>query len=296
VWNASDGRPLENPLVHPAPVLSCAFDSRGERILTVCADGKARIFGRGSQEPPRVLASEHDAITCAAFDPRGESVVCGTDSAAIDVWEVRTGERRLEIAFPRASGTPGGVESIAFDPLGRAFAAACGDQRVRFFDALSGLPGRPEVVFSARRVAYGPDGSTLLATGRFGGGAAGVIQVGETRAPVLAAVAHTASVVGGDLSSDGRLVLTYARDGTAHVWESATGRPVAYRAGGGAAILDGAFDGASANPRVITAREDGTVSVWPVDPLPAARLRKPRDLNVLERERERRLALPLRFD
>jgi WD40 repeat protein len=167
---------------------------------------------------------------------------------------------------------------------------------VRFFDALTGEPARSDVAFSARRIAYGPDGSTLLVTGRFGGGAAGVIQIGETRSPVLAAVAHTASVVGGALSRDGRLVLTYARDGTAHVWESATGRPVAYRSGGGAAILDGTFDGDTSSPRVVTAREDGTVSIWPVDPLPSARLRKPRDLNSLERERERRLALPLRFD
>ncbi|MFN0009505.1 MAG: protein kinase domain-containing protein [Planctomycetota bacterium] len=296
VWSASDGLARGDPLRHPARVLSCAFDPSGELILTVCEDGRARLFRRGSGEPPRVLQSERGAIVCAAFDSRGEHVACGTDSAAIDVFDARTGERTLEIAFPRAGQAPAGVESIAFDPLGRELAAACGDQRVRFFDALTGQPGRSDVAFNARRIAYGPDGSKLLATGRFGGGAAGVIRVGETRAPVLAAVAHTASVVAGALGSEGALVLTFARDGTAHVWESATGRPVAYRSGGGAAILDGAFDGETSNPRVITAREDGTVSIWPVDPLPAARLRKPRDLNVLEKERERRLALPLRFD
>ena len=71
---------------------------------------------------------------------------------------------------------------------------------------------------------------------------------------------------------------------------------IAYRTGGSIAISDGAFDGEIVNPRVITAREDGTVSVWPVDPLPAARLRKPRELIPLERDRERRLALPLRFE
>jgi len=296
VWSASDGRALEDPLRHPGRVVSCAFDPRGELALTVCADGKARVFRRGTGEPPRVFESARGAITCAAFDPRGEQVACGTAAAAIDVFDALTGQRTLEIAFPRAGQTAAGVESIAFDPLGRELAAACGDQRVRFFDALTGEVGRSDVAFSARRIAYGPGGSKLLATGRFGGGAAGVVAVGETRAPVLAAVAHTASVVGGAMSSDGRLVLTFARDGSAHVWESATGRPVAYRGGGGAAVLDGAFDAGASSPRVITAREDGTVSIWPVDPLPAARLRRPRDLNVLERERERRLALPLRFD
>ena len=296
LWSASEGEPLEAPFRHPARVASCALDPRGELVLTVCGDGKARIFRRGSGEPPRVLASERGAVVCAAFDPDGDRVACGTDAAAIDVWDARTGERKLEIAFPRAGAAPAGAESVAFDPRGGTLAAACADQRVRFWDASTGQTASPDVAFIARRIAYGPDGSTLLATGRFGGGAAGMIRVGETRARVLAAVAHTASVVGGALDRDGKLVLTFARDGSAHVWESDTGRPVAYRGGGGAAILDGAFDGATSNPRVITAREDGTVSIWPVDPLPAARLRRPRELNSLERDRERRLALPLRFE
>jgi WD40 repeat protein len=123
-----------------------------------------------------------------------------------------------------------------------------------------------------------------------------VLLLGESRPAVQAMVAHNASITGGALSADGALVLTFARDGTAHVWEAATGRPVAYRSGSDAAILDGSFDAGGGSLRVITARADGTVSVWPVDPLPAARARRPRALNALERDRERRLALPLRFE
>jgi len=38
------------------------------------------------------------------------------------------------------------------------------------------------------------------------------------------------------------------------------------------------------------------VSVWPVDPLPAAEKRKPRDLDPWERAREEQLASPLKYE
>jgi WD40 repeat protein len=197
--------------------------------------------------------------------------------------------------FGTAASSPG----VAFAPDGRELAAACGDAKVRFWNPRGGERTRADfVIFPPRSLSYSTDGSKLLVTGRFGGGAAKVFLLGEGRRAVQAEITHPwwSSVVGGVFSADGSLVLTFAKDGTAHVWEAASGRPVAHRTGGPAAILDAAFDGGISNPRVIVARDDGTVSLWPVDPLPAARARMPRPLHPLEKERERRLALPLRFD
>jgi WD40 repeat protein len=113
---------------------------------------------------------------------------------------------------------------------------------------------------------------------------------------MLPEIMHTSSVGGGTLSADGELVLTFAKDGSVHVWEARSGRPVAHRESRGSAVLDAAFDGGASSPRAVVAREDGTVSVWPVDPVPAARARMPRGIHPHEKERERHLALPLRFD
>jgi WD40 repeat protein len=42
--------------------------------------------------------------------------------------------------------------------------------------------------------------------------------------------------------------------------------------------------------RVISAGEDGSVQVWPVDPVPAARARRPREFSFLETQQEWSLA------
>jgi hypothetical protein len=66
---------------------------------------------------------------------------------------------------------------------------------------------------------------------------------------------------------------------------------VAHRNVATRAILDGAFDGSTGSPRSSRLR-GRSVAVWPVDPLPAARARKPRALYPAEKDRERDLAKP----
>ena len=296
VWSARTGEPAAEPLVHPAAVVSGSFDARGSRILTVCADGGAYVSARSPASVPIRIASQ---IACASFDPEGANVACAGAADSVGVWDARTGEHVRDLPFVHDAGYAGGVLALAFARDGSELAAACEDAKVRFWDPRSGEEKRKAlVVFPPRRLAYSLDGSKLLVTGRFGGGAAKVFALGGSRPPVPAEIAHawSSSLAGGALSPDGSLVLTFATDGSAHVWEADSGRPVAHRGGGDAAILDGAFDGGRENPRVLVARDDGTVSVWPVDPLPAARARVPRALSRSERDRERRLALPLKYE
>src|SRR5262249_39703286 len=73
VWSARTGAPLAEPLVHPAAVLSGAFDADAARILTVCADGSAYVLARSSDAPPVRIGSQ---IACASFDPEGANVAC----------------------------------------------------------------------------------------------------------------------------------------------------------------------------------------------------------------------------
>jgi WD40 repeat protein len=310
VWNARTGESIGEPLAHPGPVASGSFDAEGTRVLTVCADGKARVLtvctdgnaralAPSSDSAPIVLAPAAGAVACAVFGSGGAIVATGGTGDAVGVFDARTGAHVRDLAFTHDKTFASGVCAIAAAPDGVEIAAACNDEKVRFWDARTGETSRPDlVVFPVRSLAFAADGSKLLVTGQFGGGAAKVLLLGSPRRTVQAEIAHTrgSSIVGGALSADGSLVLTFAKDGTAHVWDAASGRPVAHRAAHDAAILDAAFDSATTNPRVIVALDDGTVSIWPVDPLPSARARMPRPLTPLEKERERRLALPLRYD
>ena len=90
-------------------------------------------------------------------------------------------------------------------------------------------------------------------------------------------------------------MLSSSGDGTVYVRSSADGAPVAQLTGHGGAVLRARFSRDDGPLRVITASGDGTARICPVDPLPAARARKPRELFEWEQFREQRLALPLRY-
>jgi WD40 repeat protein len=89
--------------------------------------------------------------------------------------------------------------------------------------------------------------------------------------------------------------MTSSNDGTVYVRTTADGVPVAHLVGHAGAVLAASFSRDVGALRVITASADGTARVWPLDPLPPALARKPRDLADWEVDRETRLARPLRY-
>jgi WD40 repeat protein len=297
LWDVGSGVPIGEPLIHPGGLRSARFSPDGARVLTLGADGRARIFALDASAPPLVVASEPGPIGCAAFDPGGTVLACGTSTNAIEIRDAWTGILQRTLSFESSKFGGSGVTALAFRPTADEIAVGCGDRTLRFWNPRTGEPTRPEAtVFTTWDLVYGRGGDRLLATGRLGGGAARVFLLDAAKSSMLPEIMHTSSVGGGTLSADGELVLTFAKDGSVHVWEARSGRPVAHRESRGSAVLDAAFDGGASSPRAVVAREDGTVSVWPVDPVPAARVRMPRGIHPHEKERERHLALPLRFD
>jgi WD40 repeat protein len=106
---------------------------------------------------------------------------------------------------------------------------------------------------------------------------------------------HAGDLTGGEFSPDGVLVLSSSADGTVYVRRAADGVPEALLTGHRAAVTRARFSRDGGALRVISASADGTARVTPVDPLPPALARKPRDLQEWEVHRERRLAEPLEY-
>ena len=75
--------------------------------------------------------------------------------------------------------------------------------------------------------------------------------------------------------------------------------PFAHFAGPGRACLLGAISPGSGPSRALVVSDDGTVWIWPLNPLPAALAREPRlpdELVKLLVNRERQIALPLKYE
>jgi WD40 repeat protein len=252
--------------------------------------------------------------TCAAFSRDGTHLAIGTDAGEVLLFEPLLRSIRSKRVFdvdtrslgelqPVASWThetePGvdtGVVDLVFSPDGTALALACADRKVRFLRVGQALEVMrpPLVVFPPLSIDWSADGTRLLVVGREGGGAFRLHDLVNDRQVALE-VFHAGNLTCGEFSPDGSLVLSGSLDGTVYVRSSLDGTPVARLVGHGAAVLDASFSRDEGPLRVISASADGTARVWPVDPLPAALARKPRELDDWERRREARLAEPLRF-
>jgi WD40 repeat protein len=201
-------------------------------------------------------------------------------------WEVRLRSR---------DGAEVAAVDLAFHPAGTELAAACEDGRVRFLDASTGGPTREDLrTIPPRRVEWSADGERLLVIG-WKGRAAFHVQHLETGARMRTEVFHHGDITSGAFSPDGALVLTSSMDGTIFVRDVRDGSPVVHLRGDGAPVLHAAFSPGPGPLRVIGGFADGSARVWPVDPLPAAKARKPRELSEWELAREQRLALPLEY-
>jgi hypothetical protein len=94
---------------------------------------------------------------------------------------------------------------------------------------------------------------------------------------------HEGTVHGVAFSPDGKRIATAGADGVARVWDAETGQGWITLTGHQGPIYQVVFspDG----ERLATTSGDGTARVWPLDPLPLARSRRPREMTPAERQR-----------
>src|SRR5262249_57225361 len=94
---------------------------------------------------------------------------------------------------------------------------------------------------------------------------------------------HRHVVRTGRFSPDGKWVVTASNDGTARIWSTETGQEWMTLPAAQGEMVSAEFS--SDSQRVLTVSTDGLVRIWPVDPLPVAATRKPRELTADERAR-----------
>ncbi len=295
LWRPRSGATFRPGVTVRVP-LGLAFTSDAARLLVVGEDASALMAPDGSG----AVALRDARATGGATSPDGRHVVTVGSAGGAAVWDARTGARLARIADTGYVGaafqTAGRIvlqddsgypvvwrwrskqlpEAVAEPPSDRGlFAAGAGltvdgiaGGRVRVVDASSAAgssrralalpPGTTDNPVTA--VAISPDGSRIATVQE------SVVELwrsnGRWSAPAsrVGRLVHTDGVNGVVFSADGKLVGTASTDGTARVWESATGDLVADLRGHGASVESIAFG--SSGRYVATAGEDLTVRVW----------------------------------
>jgi WD40 repeat protein len=219
----------------------------------------------GAEEGTELLTLPGHAggVNAAAWSPDGDRIATAGADGLVRVWRL-----------PWGSGSPGGaaggqvlftltghdgeVRGVAWSPEGERIATSSADGTARLWDAstgeellvLRGLSG------DLRNVAWSPSGGRLVA----GGGT--ILPIWDVSKRPLRLSGHTADVWDAQWSPDGGRVATTSYDGTARIWDAATGEerlvmehPVGVR------FLAWSPDGT----RIVTTCQDRFARVWDAD-------------------------------
>jgi WD40 repeat protein len=220
IWDVQATRFLGPAWQHPTTVSALAFNHTGNRLLTACRDGKARVFAvSGDPHRPEPLFDPvpHASGSAPVFIDGDRGLVTVTGPSQLTCWDAERGQPRRDGVIPtKANGL-----RLAASPRGDWFAAG-GWGSARVWKA--GDPGGGAVLLEhATRLddfAFSPDGRTLLTASWDQAARLWSLPEGRLIGPPLP---HMGIVSLCDLSRENGYLATAQADGLVRVWKRPAG-------------------------------------------------------------------------
>jgi WD40 repeat protein len=222
-WDAETGDHLF-ALFPSVEVVDHDFSPDGHLLAGGSVDGITRIWqiDRRGGRPVMDLPSSESNICCLQFSPDGKHLVAGSSGFAAGdagllgrIWDVTPTGGGERLTLP----TRDWPSWVSYSPDGSTIAITQG-RGVTIWDTEDGRRVRAIAMDSdATGVSFAPDGARIAASGFFG---AAIWDVDSGRL-LTRFEGHDGWVTRIHFSRDGARVVTAGEDGTARLWDAATG-------------------------------------------------------------------------
>jgi WD40 repeat protein/tRNA A-37 threonylcarbamoyl transferase component Bud32 len=281
VWHADSGKLLQTLKGHEWGITATAWSPDSKRVLTAdfsngskIDDGAARIWDVESGKPVVNLEGDRGGVRLATFSPDGKHVLMLHHPALyyVEIWDASTGQIALTLGMPTYYKYSREWDAKAKKTVIKR------NGRVVYVAAEGETPlGHTGMITHA---AYSPDGRHIVTTSE---DRTARIWNAVTGEQLFVLRGHILGVQRAAFSADGKRVVTASYDATARVWDAEGGNEIFTLAGHDAVRVTAVFspDG----KYVATGSADASARIWPLDPLPLALSRRPRELTADERER-----------
>jgi WD40 repeat protein len=264
IWDAETLKSVA-VLNHEGDVYSARFSPNSEFLVTASTDGKARIWESATGEKVAELIGHSGPVYGASFSRDGDLIVTASKDGTARIWDVGLRDKIITADGP--------VHNVAFGPGPGSIITTGTDGVISTWELTTGR-NLKTLTRDAQRPVFetvvSPDGK-LLATASWSqpqsaptngvnGEKFARIWNTETKSEIELK-GHESPVHTVAFSPNSKLVVTVSEDGTAIVWEAATGRKlVRLKVNDSCAVQSVVF---SPNRRFIaTGCLDGTATVW----------------------------------
>jgi WD40 repeat protein len=220
-------------LDHEAVVTSVLFSSRGERMLTV--SGKTVRLWSSAIEKVAQLPHRHDIRDGGvAFSPDGRTIATRTAplfgrNFPVFLWEAGEGTQTAELPHRHE------VNTVAFSPASTRIATVFGKTSWLWDSGTGREIARQRHAGEVSEVFFSRNGMIVVAI-TYSDSRPSLLDA--TTGEEIAQLPHRSPVRSAAFSPDGRRLLSYSADRTAHLWDVAIGREVPW--GRRARMLDAA--------------------------------------------------------
>jgi len=260
VWQPGAGSPLARALrpagTTPRTATAVTFVADGHEVASASADG-VRRWDVGDGGERQAFQDPGSTVTRLAADPARGSLVGGTASGGLLVWDASTGA----ISKRRDGALPGRVQGVVVSTDGRTIVAADDGGSIVVVDGDSLEPrAAAEHGADVAALAISPDGALLAS-----GGDDDLVRLWRTAdlRPAGRLEGHIGKVGALAFSPDGGLLASGADDATVRLWDPRGQRPVATLTGHTDFVLGLGFspDG----HRLVSTGEDASMILWDVE-------------------------------